>query len=367
MSPHSKDAYAAEQMASYLGEAFMDVLALSNVTELYTNASGGQVWVDRHGSGRELTDVELDPNRVRLFLNLVANRQHETLDPSNEHIQAQLPVHLFGGARLQGLLPRVVDSPCFNIRKRTSALIPLASYVEDEIMSAEQKARICAAVEQRKNILVAGGTGSGKTTLVGAIIDQMVRTAPGDRYVILEDTPELHCRARDCQQLRTTIHLELSDLVKLTLRIAPTRIIVGEVRDGSALHLMDAWVTGHPGGVGTVHATTPAGALRRMARLARRAAPGEHAQLAAEAIDLVLLIEGHTRGRRLREIVAVEDRLAPDGEFILHSQARHPTVFATGPESTGRGPEATGGAEVLVQNGHVPAASTRSDPAAPTP
>lgn len=311
----------AEQMRHHLGPAIA-LFEDQDVAEVYVNPGAPQVWVESRRLGRRATGLQLEPDRIRAFLNTVADRARETLGVSSAHIAAQLPLAYFEGARLQGLLPRVVVSPCFVIRKRPDRVYPLAEYLETGMMTALQYAAIRRAIEERKNILVAGGTGSGKTTLVNAILKGMTDSNPKDRFVILEDTPELQCEAADQCSMQTTFALDLADLVKLTLRTSPDRIIVGEVRDEAALHLMDGWVTGHPGGAGTVHATTAKGALRRMERLARRAANTDHSEFVAEAIDLVVLIAGTGRSRKVTDVVCVESELDAHGHYQVRPAGR---------------------------------------------
>ena len=221
-----------------------------DVTEIRVNPHDGGLWVETRSGGSRFTGERVEAGRVRAFLNAVADRQGEALAGGLAHVQAQLPLAHFGGARLQGLLPGLVEAPCYVLRKRPAALVPLDRYVADGTMTAAERGAIERAVAGRASVLVAGGTGSGKTTLVGAILQAMIDRDPGERFVLLEDTPELRCPAGDRLEMRTGPGVDLAALVKLTLRASPDRIIVGEVRDGAALHLMDAWVTGHPGGAG---------------------------------------------------------------------------------------------------------------------
>src|SRR5690606_32521694 len=159
-------------------------------------------------------------------------------------ISGELPI---GGHRFEGLLPPVVAGPSFAIRKRASRLIPLEDYIRSAIMTCEHAALIRKAIKARLNIVISGGTGSGKTTLANAVIAEMVRTSPEHRLVILEDTAEIQCAAENAVQLHTTDTLDMARLLKSTMRLRPDRIIVGEVRDGAALTMLKAWNTGHPG------------------------------------------------------------------------------------------------------------------------
>ena len=220
-----------------------------------------------------------------------------------------------GARELQGFVAPLVPRACFVIRKPARRVFQLANYVHTGVMTPAQKSAIEDAVRDHENILVCGGTGSGKTTLCNAILLEMSEQFPHERIVVLEDTGELQCRADDHLQLRTSEDVSLSDLVRSTLRCTPDRIVVGEVRDGAALHLLDAWATGHPGGCATVHATDARGALRRLNRLAMRAGvPAQH-ELVAEAVGVVVVIQGGNRGRRVQELVRVADHR--DGAYVL--------------------------------------------------
>jgi type IV secretion system protein VirB11 len=314
-------------MAHYLGPA-RRFLTDENVTEIYTSPLDGRVFLDTRTEGRVGTEMYLAPGDIRSFLNVVADRQAETLGPGNESIQAQLPEAIFGGARLQGILPRIVRIPCLNIRKRPTRIYTLADYVAQGALAPGLKGGIEEAVAQRENVLVAGGTGSGKTTFVNAILKAMTDHGPKENFLLIEDTPELQCAAEDRREFQTTLHSPMAHLVRMSLRASPDRIIVGEVRDGSAYYLMDAWCTGHPGGTGTVHATSPVGALRRMARLARQAYDIDHSVLVAESIDLVCVIRKSGDRRKITDVVQVGSELTPSGGFALTPLL--PTGFPTG-------------------------------------
>src|SRR5713101_3586947 len=157
--------------------------------------------------------------------------------------------------RFEGFIPPVVRRPCFAMRKPAQVLYTLTDYVRDRIVTDSQKGIFREAIVRRENILIIGGTGSGKTTLGGALINEMVESSDSsERYVIIEDTLEIQCRAQNLVQLRTSESADLTRLVRATMRLRPDRIIIGEVRGGEALALLKAWNTGHPGGVTTIHA-----------------------------------------------------------------------------------------------------------------
>jgi P-type conjugative transfer ATPase TrbB len=301
-----------------LGPAAFEAMDDPDVTEIYVNPSGA-VFFDTRSRGRVKTAEVLRADQVYRFLNLVASSHRAVLTTARPQIQAELPRALFAGARLQGFVPPLAAGPCFNLRKPPSVVYSLDDYVAAGILTPAQGQALAAGVSERMNILIAGGTGSGKTTLANAVLHQIATVHPHDRIVILEDTVELQCAARDCVALRTTDTLSLKDLVKGALRSSPDRIVVGEVRDEAALDLCDAWETGHPGGCGTLHAETALGALQRLDRLAQRNNVPPQPDLVASAIDLVVVIAGGSRGRRVTQMAEVDGHDAKG--FHLHAVA----------------------------------------------
>jgi P-type conjugative transfer ATPase TrbB len=305
-----------DALARALGSAATAALADPDVTEIYVNPSGA-LFFDTRSRGRLDSSTTLSPDQVYRFLNLVASSHSTVLTTARPHLQAELPRALFNGARLQGFVPPLTSGPIFNLRKPPSHVYTLDDYVAAGILAPRHREALAAAVASRKNILIAGGTASGKTTLANAVLHQIATVHPHDRIVILEDTVELQCAARDCVALRTTDGLSLKDLVKGALRTSPDRIVVGEVRDEAALDLCDAWETGHPGGCGTLHAEHALGALQRLDRLAQRNNVGPQPDLVASAIDLVAVIAGGSRARRVTQLAEVDGY---DGRtFRLHA------------------------------------------------
>jgi type IV secretion system protein VirB11 len=307
-------------MARYLGPVVMRLFADPDVTEVYVNPDG-RVRIDSRTAGRVEQDTTLSRDHVEAFLNAVATSIGLTLGPDRPRLEAELPHAPFDGARLQGFVPPVVAAPAFVIRRPAGVVVPLAAFVAGGVLPAASAEVLAAAVLARETVLVAGPTGSGKTTLANALLQIITRGCPADRLVILEDTRELRSEARDVLALRTGPGVTLADLVKSTLRSAPDRIVVGEVRGAEALDLLDAWATGHPGGVGTVHAASAVGALERLDRLAQRAGVPPQRALIAEAVDLVAVLHSApdatgTRRRRLVELARVAG-VGPDGAFRL--------------------------------------------------
>ena len=235
--------------------------------------------------------------------------------PSRPRVSAELPET---GERFEGLLPPVVAAPAFAIRKPAVAVFTLDDYVAAGIMIAGQAAVLRAAVADRKNILVAGGTSTGKTTLTNALLAEIAGTT--DRVVLIEDTRELQCRAPNLVALRTKDGVaSLSDLVRSSLRLRPDRIPIGEVRGAEALDLLKAWGTGHPGGIGTIHAGTALGAMRRLEQLIQEAVVTVPRALIAETIDLVAVLRGRGSERRLSELALVAGLDPATGDYRVQS------------------------------------------------
>lgn len=278
-------------------------LALNDpaVVEIMLNPDG-QLYIERLGHGiapagqMTKTAAEIVIGSVAHVLNLEAGDEKPI-------VSGEIPI---GGHRFEGLLPPVVSAPSFTIRKRASQLIPLSDYVASKIMTIDQMSVIRDAVKARLNIVVAGGTGSGKTTLTNAVIAEIVEAFPSDRLVIIEDTAEIRCAAENAVRLRTSDTIDMARLLKSTMRLRPDRIIVGEVRDGAALTLLKAWNTGHPGGVTTIHSNTAQSALLRLEQLTAEASQQPMHDVIGDAVDLIISIERTAKGRRVRDILQVE-------------------------------------------------------------
>jgi len=287
-------------LRSAMGPAIIAALDDPDIVEVMLNPDG-RLWVDRLGSGREPTGATLSHEDATRIIKVVAN--HVGLEVDREHpiLSAELPET---GERFEGVLPPIAFAPTFAIRKRAAGVIPLARYVADGIMSPAQAAFLKASVLQRRNIIVAGGTSTGKTTLANALLQEIAAT--GDRVLVLEDTIELQCVADDHVALRTKANtVSTADLVRSTLRLRPDRIIVGEVRGAEALDLMKAWGTGHPGGLATLHAGSAWGALSRLEQLIQEAVVTVPRALIAEAVDIIVFIAGRGSKRRVEDIIRV--------------------------------------------------------------
>nr|WP_172690536.1 P-type conjugative transfer ATPase TrbB [Agrobacterium deltaense] len=262
----------------------------------------GKLFIERLGHGVAPAGL-LSPAAAEVIIGSVAHALQSEADDEQPIISGELPI---GGHRFEGLLPPVVSGPSFTIRRRASRLIPLDDYVKHKIMTAAQVSVLRSAIASRMNIVISGGTGSGKTTLANAVIAEIVANAPDDRIVILEDTAEIQCAAENAVALHTSDTIDMARLLKSTMRLRPDRIIVGEVRDGAALTLLKAWNTGHPGGVTTIHSNTAMSALRRLEQLTAEVSQQPMQEVIGEAVDLIVSIERTGKGRRVREVIHVE-------------------------------------------------------------
>lgn len=283
-----------------MGPLIAAALADPDVVEVMLNPDGS-LWVDRLSSGRAPTGETLSAADGERIIRLVAAHVNVEVHRGRPLLSAELPET---GERFEGVLPPASPAPAFALRKRAVGVIPLDDYVRDGVLSEGQVAFLRSAVRERQNILVAGGTSTGKTTLANALLAEIAAT--DDRVLVLEDTVELQCVAKDHVPLRTRPGVvSMTELVRATMRLRPDRVIVGEVRGGEALDLVKVWGTGHPGGIATVHAGSAHGALLRLEQLILEVAITPPRALIAEAVNVVVFIAGRGRARKVRTVARV--------------------------------------------------------------
>ena len=309
----------ARMLRTALGPAIASWLEDPAVVEVMLNPDG-RLWIDRLTEGLADTGERLSAADGERIVRLVAHHVGAEVHPASPRVSAELPET---GERFEGLIPPVVAAPTFAIRKPAVAIFTLRDYAAAGIMTVAQAENLRNAIAQRRNVLVAGGTSTGKTTLVNALLAEVANSS--DRVVLIEDTRELQCKAPNLVALRTKDGVaSLSDLVRSSLRLRPDRIPVGEVRGAEALDLLKAWGTGHPGGIGTIHAGSALGALRRLEQLVQEAVVTVPRALIAETINLIAVLAGRGAPRRLVELAVVEG-LGPSGDYVL-SPAIDPSV-----------------------------------------
>ncbi|MCD2514410.1 P-type conjugative transfer ATPase TrbB [Comamonas endophytica] len=303
---------AKRKLERDMGPLLLGALNDPRTVELMLNADG-RLWQERLGEKMQCIGA-LRAAQSEAIIKTIAGYHGKEVTRGKPVLEGEFPLD---GSRFAGQLPPVVPAPTFAIRKRAVAIFALAQYVEAGIMTRAQHDALQAAVRDHRNILVIGGTGSGKTTLVNAIIHEMVLCDPTERVFILEDTGEIQCAAENFVQFHTSMDVPMSALLKTTLRMRPDRILVGEVRGAEALDLLDAWNTGHEGGAATLHANNASAGLSRLRSLITRneAAPADIEALIGEAVHVVVHIARTPEGgRRVQEILGISGHA--NGRYI---------------------------------------------------
>ncbi len=289
-----------QMLRTAMGPLIAAALEDPDVVEIMLNPDR-TLWIDRLSTGRAPMGVELSEADGERIIRLVAAHVGAEVHRGQPLLTAELPET---GERFEGILPPAAPGPAFALRKRAVGVIPLSRYIEDAMMTAEQAGLLVRAVRERQNILIAGGTSTGKTTLANALLAEIAAT--GDRVLVLEDTVELQCAARDHVPLRTRQGVvSMTELVRSSMRLRPDRVVVGEVRGAEALDLIKVWGTGHPGGIATIHAGSALGALLRLEQLILEVAVNPPRALIAEAVNVVIHIAGRGRKRRIESIARV--------------------------------------------------------------
>jgi type IV secretion system protein TrbB len=304
------DSEYAAAMGRFLGLQVCQLFADERIVEIYANRDL-VVRTDGIGGRRE-TDLVLSEEAIRGFLNIAATREGISLGNEEScEIAAELPEEIFGKARLQGMVPPLVEAPCFVVRKHPARILLFPELVETGSATAEQYSVLKQALAEGDSIIVSGATKSGKTNLVNALLHELVEMRPDIRVVVLEDTPEIVCPARDTLRMVTVEkRVDLHDLVRVGVRCHPDVFVVGEVRGRDAYPFLDSMATGHGGGMCTIHAGSPPGALARLNRLAKlgAASSGDSPQheLIAEVIRIVIQMAWVRSAPRILEVVRIE-------------------------------------------------------------
>ena len=288
-----------------LGSRILALLEDPAVTDIIRN-SDGKLWVTRAGAGTRCVGT-MDAGQAESLIASVAATMSLEARRSSPLVQGEL---ITDGSRFQGIMAPCSLSGSFAIRKPARLVYSLQDYVAQGALTDRACALLEAAILRRRNILVVGGTGAGKTTFLNALIKAASELTPTHRFLIIEDTRELQCVAPNKEMLRTS-HPDVTqqDLLRATLRMFPDRIIVGEVRGPEALDMLEAWNTGHDGGFGTIHSniTTPRAALTRLEFLVSRATSAPAQGLIAESVNLIVCVERQADDRRaVSQIVAVD-------------------------------------------------------------
>lgn len=306
-----------EKLRRELGTAVLDALAEPRIIEVMLNPDG-RLWIDELGAGMRDTGTRISAAQAENLLGTIAATLGCVVTPERPILEGELALD---GSRICGLLPPVVLAPTFCIRKAAALVYSIDDYVRDGILDGAVVADIVSldrpparghaaalrhAIRTRQNILVVGGTQSGKTTLAnGLLLELSVSIGSEQRVLTIEETRELRCEVPNSVALRTTETVDMTRLIRAAMRLRPDRIIVGEVRGAEALAMLKAWNTGHPGGIATVHANDARSGLIRLEQLVQEANVPPQPALIAEAIDLIVVIVRTPAGRKITEIARV--------------------------------------------------------------
>lgn len=314
-----------QKLRRELGPLVLDALDDPKTIEIMLN-SDGILWVEKLGEPMRTVGLMTRANADAMLATLAAALD-TTITAENPILEGELPVW---GARFEGVSSPVSTFPCFAIRKKAVSVFTLDDYVKAGIMTEEERDVLLDAVKNRKNILVVGGTGTGKTTLTNALIDAIAKLTPDHRIIILEDTPEIQCSAENKVFLRSSARISMRMLLKVCMRMRPDRILIGETRGGEALDLLKAWNTGHSGGIATVHANSARAGLIRIEQLIAEASPSPMPKLIAEAVNVLVGIVKHQGSRRIEGIYKV---LGYDnGEYVTEQiGTKSPSVLTNFP------------------------------------
>ena len=302
-----------ERIIGSLEDAFgADLLAVlkdPDVVEIMLNPDGN-LWIDYLSKGTVLSDILISAPRARALITEIAGVTGKTVDEENPDVATVVPID---GSRFQGVLPPLVEQPSFTLRKRAIHIFTLDDYVAQGNLTENQRDTLISAIHSRKNIIVAGGTGSGKTTFTNALLNVMSNL--DERVLVLEDTKELQCTAKDKVELLTSPTRNMQALVRLVLRYRPDRTVLGEVRGGEALDLLKLWNTGHPGGLATLHADSPLQVLERLEDLISEVTLQVPKRLIYRSVDMVVYMAREKHQRKVKQICEVNG--FENGEYIL--------------------------------------------------
>lgn len=303
---------ATLRLQNALGKEILQVLNDPSVIEVMLNPDGN-FWVERLGHEPEIF-CEITSEKAMTILNSVAGFHGRIVNFENPYLECEWPLD---GSRFSGQTPPIVHAPTFSLRKHASKIITLDEYLNSGAVSLVHYDQIISSINERKNILVIGGTSSGKTTLVNAILDSISKLRPDDRLLIFEDTKELQVSSRNKINYSTTASIRMHDLLKISLRMNPTTIVIGEVRGPEALDLLMTWNTGHEGGTATIHASSAYDALNRLKMLVSQnlTSPREIEPLIGAAVHLLVFIKKINGKRKICELIKVDG--FKNGNYLL--------------------------------------------------
>lgn len=270
------------------------------VIEIIVNPDG-KLWIDTVDRGRVDTKVRIVPELSEQIIYQVAHFAGKICNEQHASLAAEFPAD---GSRFQGMLPRLVAAPSFVIRKHAMKLYTLEDYIKQGVMNERQAQAVREAVLDKKNLIIAGGTKSGKTTFLNAVLNEIAQLE--ERIITIEDTKELKCDAPNLWAMLTDGSHSQDDLLRDSLRLTPDRIIVGELRGGEALTFLDICNTGHDGGAASLHASSAQKALLRLEQLVSRVSVNPQQVIIGEAVDVIVFMNRRGNSRCVEEIIRVD-------------------------------------------------------------
>lgn len=299
------------RLKSDLGSNILKYIESDDVVEVMLNPDGN-LWVEKHGMPMEIIG-NINVEKAMMIINSIAFSAGAIVDKNNPDLSCELP---FNGSRFQGSIPPISEAPAFSIRKKAIKVYSLNDYIEKNIINYNQYKIIQEAIIDKKNILVVGAAGSGKTTFCNAIINEISLLDPTCRIGIIEDTTELQCTIKNKICLKTSSNRTMQDLLKNMMRLRPDRICVGEIRGIEAQTLIMSWNTGHNGGVATIHANNSIAGIKRIEQILNSYNLAAIPDVIAEAINLIINIQKTSIGRVVKDIIKLE---SINNQYIYNS------------------------------------------------
>ncbi len=315
--------YPSDYLSHYLAP-LRPLLADAETTDIYINRPG-EIWRERLGGDIACLPLPiLDSDYLQRLARQVAVYSHQGLSRAHPLLSASLP----DGARIQIVMPPATQHHiAMAIRRHRAAVMPLSAYALEPaqrrgVMPApmgELAAYLAGAVRQRRNIVISGGTSSGKTTLLNSLLAEIPLS---ERLITIEDAAELRpIHANKVQLIASRggqgeASVTPNDLLEAALRMRPDRILLGEVRGAEAYTFLRAINTGHPGSITTVHADSAEGALRQLAIMILQGASNlDYANayvLVKSMVDIVVQIDRVDGRRRVSEVLSLGQALESD-------------------------------------------------------
>ena len=316
------------------GDLFLSHLRDPRTEDILLNPDS-VLWIKRLGEGFAPIG-EMTAAQATSALNTIAAWRGTNVTHEHPIIETELPLD---GSRFEGIVSPIVRNPVFAVRLKPRKIFTIEDYEHSGVLTCKEdplnafRSRdsflnsirglthgeiIREAIVAKRNILIVGATGSGKTTFLNACLDMLARLAPNDRVVSIEDTTELQSSVKNYVDLRTAGNISMLDCLRACMRLKPTRIVVGEVRGAEAHTLLKAWNTGHPGGMATIHANDALSGLIRLETLVAEATPAPQQSLIAEAVDIVVFVDEESSlaaGRKVRQVVFVAG--SENGRYVI--------------------------------------------------